>query len=45
MIVIGKVRKIKIGFTMAFKKASTNAKIIATPILSICTPDNILDKT
>ena len=43
--VIGNVSKTNIGFTIAFKQASTKAKIMAVVISDICTPDNILDKT
>lgn len=43
--VTGKVRKTKIGFTIASNKDNTTAKINAVKILSICTPDNILEST
>jgi hypothetical protein len=43
--VTGKVSKTKIGFTIASKPAKTTAKTIAVKILSICTPDNILEST
>ena len=34
-MVMGNVRKTKIGFKIAFKNANTNAKISAVPILEI----------
>lgn len=43
--VIGSVSKTRMGFTIAFKQANTNAKIIAVVIFEICTPDKILAST
>jgi hypothetical protein len=43
--VTGNVSKTKIGFTIASNPAKTTAKTIAVKILSICTPDNILEST
>ena len=42
-MVNGSVSIISIGLTIIFRMASTNAKIIAVYIVSICTPDNTLD--
>lgn len=39
-IVTGRVNKIKIGFTIEFKNASTTATISAVTIFSVLTPGN-----
>lgn len=43
-IVIGKVRSIRSGFTIAFNNAKTRAKITAVLKSAMCTPVNTIDK-